>query len=173
MEIWLSGVIHMISRRASRTLSAFWLFSAVFALLLMPGSAQQAAQAAEKGSLTIETSTGRHEFEIEFVARAEDRARGLMYRKAVPEGTGMLFDFYREGPVGFWMKNTYVPLDMIFIRENGAVARVEHRTKPLSEKVIPSGVPVRYVLEVVAGTARKLNIQPGDRVVSQFMSAGK
>ncbi|WP_321504128.1 DUF192 domain-containing protein [Breoghania sp.] len=119
------------------------------------------------------TSTGRHQFDVEFVARPEDRARGLMYRKSVPEGTGMLFDFYREGPVGFWMKNTYVSLDMVFIRENGAVARVEHDTKPLSEKVIPSGVPVRYVLEVVAGTARKLNIQPGDKVMSGFMSAGE
>ncbi|WP_321340888.1 DUF192 domain-containing protein [Breoghania sp.] len=123
--------------------------------------------------LTIVTSTGRHAFKVEFVSDEQARARGLMYRKSVPEGTGMLFDFHREGPVSFWMKNTYVSLDMIFIRENGAVARVEHDTTPLSEKVIPSGVPVRYVFEVVAGTAKRLNIQPGDKVVSEYIPASR
>ncbi len=163
----------MISRHVSRSLSLVGLLSAFFVLLVMPGLPGWTAQAAEKGPLTVVTSAGRHDFDVEFVSSPQDRARGLMYRKSVPEGTGMLFDFYREGPVGFWMKNTYVSLDMIFIRENGAVARVEHNTKPLSEEVIPSGVPVRYVLEVVAGTAKRLNIQPGDKVVSEFIPASR
>src|SRR6266403_1932904 len=70
-------------------------------------------------------------------------------------GRGMLFDFKREQPVAMWMQNTYVSLDMIFIRDDGRIARIAESTEVLSERVIPSGVPVRAVLEVVAGTAKK------------------
>ena len=84
-------------------------------------------EAAETVPLTVATSTGRHDFKVEVVATPEDRAMGLMYRKSVPEGTGMLFDFQYQQPVSFWMKNTYVSLDMIFIRENGAIARIAPR----------------------------------------------
>ncbi len=87
-----------------------------------------------------------------------------MYRKELPEGRGMLFDFKREQEVGFWMKNTYIPLDMIFIRADGTIRRIAANTEPLSERMVPAGGPVRYVLEVIGGTARKLGIEPGDKV---------
>jgi uncharacterized membrane protein (UPF0127 family) len=83
----------------------------------------------------------------------------------------MLFDFGEERIVVMWMKNTYVPLDMIFIRADGTIARIAENTTPLSEAQISSGTPVKGVLEVVAGTARKYGIAPGDRVGHRFFSA--
>ncbi|HEU5274753.1 MAG TPA: DUF192 domain-containing protein, partial [Xanthobacteraceae bacterium] len=82
----------------------------------------------------------------------------------------MLFDFKQEQPVSMWMKNTYVPLDMIFIRDNGRIARIAENTEVLSERIISSGQPVRAVLEVVAGTARKYGIAPGDKVAYPIFS---
>ena len=76
----------------------------------------------------------------------------------------MLFDFQREQEVSFWMQNTYISLDMIFIRGDGRILRVVENTEPLSTRLIPSGGQIRGVLEVIAGTARKLGIKPGDRV---------
>jgi uncharacterized membrane protein (UPF0127 family) len=81
----------------------------------------------------------------------------------------MLFDFQRDQDVGFWMQNTYIPLDMIFIKGDGRILRIAENTEPMSTKVIPSGGPVRFVLEVIAGTARKLGIAPGDRVASPLI----
>jgi len=93
-----------------------------------------------------------------------ERQKGLMYRKELPEGRGMLFDFGRDQEVAMWMQNTYVSLDMIFIQSDGRILRIAENTEPQSTKIIASGGPVRGVLEVVAGTARKLGIAPGDRV---------
>jgi uncharacterized membrane protein (UPF0127 family) len=87
-----------------------------------------------------------------------------MYRRELPEGRGMLFDFQAEQPVAFWMKNTYIPLDMIFIRKDGRILRIAENTEPLSERLVPSGGPVLAVLEVIGGTAKKLGIAAGDRV---------
>jgi uncharacterized protein len=87
-----------------------------------------------------------------------------MFRKNLPDGQGMLFDFKREQDVSFWMQNTYIPLDMIFIRGDGSILRIVENAEPLSTRLIPSGGPVLAVLEVIGGTARKLGIAPGDRV---------
>ena len=121
-------------------------------------------RAATTGTLEIASKTGVHSFTVEVVATDEERARGLMYRREVPEGHGMLFDFKSEQPVSFWMKNTYVPLDMIFIRADGRILRIAENTKPMSEDLVPSGGPVLAVLEVVAGTAKKFGIAAGDTV---------
>ena len=122
------------------------------------------AQTANLQKIEIATKGGTQSFLVEIAADDEQRARGLMYRKELPEGRGMLFDFKREQEVGFWMKNTYIPLDMIFIREDGSIRRIAANTEPLSERTVPAGGPVRYVLEVIGGTARKLRIEPGDKV---------
>jgi uncharacterized protein len=114
--------------------------------------------------LEIVTKTGVHTFAVEMAITPEDQAKGLMFRRELPEGQGMLFDFGREQPATFWMKNTYVSLDMIFIRADGRILRIAENTVPLSEALVASGGPVRAVLEVVAGTARKLGIAQGDRV---------
>jgi uncharacterized membrane protein (UPF0127 family) len=85
----------------------------------------------------------------------------------------MLFDFQAEQPVAFWMKNTYIPLDMIFIRKDGRILRIAENTEPLSERLVPSGGPVLAVLEVIGGTAKKLGLAPGDRVSYPIFSGGK
>ena len=107
--------------------------------------------------------------EAELLRLDEERSRGLMFRRSVPEGTGMLFDFKRDQDVSFWMKNTYVSLDMIFIRGDGRILRIAENTEPESERLVSSGGPVRAVLEVVAGTAKKFGIEPGDRVASPIL----
>jgi len=122
-------------------------------------------------SLEIATRSGVHSFSVEVVATEEERQKGLMFRKQLPEGTGMLFDFKVEAPVSFWMKNTYIPLDMIFIRGDGRIASIAENTEPLSERLIPSNGPVRGVLEVIGGTAKKLGIRPGDRVAHPIFSS--
>jgi uncharacterized membrane protein (UPF0127 family) len=109
-------------------------------------------------------------FAVEVVSNDADRAKGLMYRKELPQGRGMLFDFQREQDIAMWMKNTYIPLDMIFIAGDGRIRRIAENTEPLSERIIPSGGPVRGVLEVIGGTARKLGLSPGDRVAHPIFS---
>ena len=122
------------------------------------------AMAADPRVVEIATKTGVHAFAVELATTDAERAQGLMNRKELPEGQGMLFDFHRDQEVGFWMRNTYIPLDMIFIRSDGRIMRIAENTEPLSEKIVPSTTPVRGVLEVIAGTARKLGIAVGDRV---------
>ena len=115
-------------------------------------------------TLEIASKRGVHVFTVELAATDAERSRGLMFRKSLPAGHGMLFDFKQDQVVAMWMRNTYVSLDMIFIRADGTIARIAENTEPLSERVVSSGVPVRAVLEVVAGTARRLGLAPGDRV---------
>ncbi len=122
--------------------------------------------AAGEQTLEIASKTGVHIFSVEIADNDADRAKGLMYRKELPEGRGMLFDFHRDQEVSFWMQNTYIPLDMIFIRGDGQILRIEENTVPLSTRMIPSRGAVRAVLEVIGGTSRKLGIAPGDRVAS-------
>ncbi|POR43546.1 hypothetical protein CRT23_07890 [Methylobacterium sp. V23] len=93
-----------------------------------------------------------------------ERSRGLMYRRTMAPDHGMLFDFEASAPVAMWMKNTYLPLDMLFIRADGTIAKIAADTEPLSTKVIPSNEAVLSVLELNAGTAARLRIHAGDRV---------
>jgi len=122
------------------------------------------AWAAELKTLEIASKTGVHVFAVEIADTDATREKGLMFRKSLPEGQGMLFDFHEEQPVGFWMQNTYIPLDMIFIRGDGSILRIAENTEPLSTRIIPSGGPVRAVLELIGGSARKFGIAPGDKV---------
>jgi uncharacterized membrane protein (UPF0127 family) len=128
-------------------------------------------RATEQQVVEIATRTGVHVFSVELAATDADRARGLMYRQQLPEEHGMLFDFEREEPVAMWMHDTYIPLDMIFIRGDGRILRIAERTEPLSDRIIPSGGPVRAVLEVAGGTAKKLGIAPGDRIGHPIFSS--
>jgi len=130
------------------------------------------AKAAGQDTIEIVTRTGVHAFSVELATNAAERAVGLMYRKQLPEGHGMLFDFHEDQPVQFWMHNTYISLDMIFIAGDGRVVHVAENAKPMSDDLIPSGRPARAVLEVIAGTARKFGIAPGDRVTGSFFGKG-
>jgi uncharacterized protein len=129
------------------------------------------AGAAEQGTLEIATKSGVRIFSVELAVTDEERAKGLMNREQVPDGYGMLFDFKEEQQVSMWMKNTLVSLDMIFIRDDGRIARIAERTEVKSEKIISSGSPVRAVLEVVAGTAKKFGIAPGDKVAHPIFNS--
>lgn len=120
--------------------------------------------AARTEPLAIATRGGRRAFKVEVMRTDADRARGLMFRKTMAADRGMLFDFEQVQPVTMWMKNTYLSLDMVFIRPDGTVARIAADTEPLSTRVISSNEPVLAVLELNAGTAEKLGIRPGDRV---------
>ena len=142
---------------------SFFVFALSLLMLPVPGPAGRLA-AAELQPLEIASRTGVHVFGVEMAVTPEQQARGLMFRRQLPEGQGMLFDFQREQPASFWMKNTYISLDMIFIRGDGRILRIAENTVPLSEALVPSGGPVRAVLEVIAGTAKKLGIAAGDRV---------
>ena len=163
-----TGIALAPSRQPVR--KALTRIAAIATTLLLVGWAVVAAPARAAGQDTIEivTRTGVHAFAVELATNEAERAVGLMFRKELPEGRGMLFDFHEDQPVQFWMHNTYIPLDMIFIARDGRIVRVAENAKPMSDDLVPSGRPVRAVLEVIAGTARKLGIAAGDRVVGSF-----
>ena len=114
--------------------------------------------------LTIVGGGGRHAFQVEVARNDAERAQGLMYRRSLAPDRGMLFDFARVQPISMWMQNTYIPLDMLFIRLDGSVARVAENAEPLSTRTVPSGEPVLAVLELIGGSAARLGIKAGDRV---------
>jgi hypothetical protein len=124
------------------------------------------ARALEAGTepLTIVTASGPHQFAVEVMRTPPQLEKGLMFRRFLPADRGMLFDFKVEQPVMMWMKNTYIPLDMIFIGKSGRVVSIAADTEPLSEHIIPSGGPVLAVLEVNAGTAARIGLKVGDKV---------
>ena len=119
----------------------------------------------ESGNLAIVTDDGRHEFNVELALTPEQRSQGLMYRREMAGDAGMLFDFGPGyGRASMWMKNTFIPLDMLFIKPDGEIESIAERTTPHSLEAISSRGPVRYVLELTGGTAARLGIAPGDRV---------
>lgn len=127
------------------------------------------ASAADAG-LDIITSTGQHHYEVEIAADQTSREHGLMDRREMAADHGMLFEFQTREPVTFWMKDTYLSLDMVFIDADGRVARVFENAKPLSEKLIPSIAPVTGVLELNAGQAKAIKLKSGDKVEFPFFS---
>jgi hypothetical protein len=124
------------------------------------------AGAAER--LQIVTASGTHEYQVEIAADDATREHGLMNRRYMPSDRGMLFEFDREAPVSFWMKNTYIPLDMIFISRAGVVTNIVAEAEPLSERVIPSGPPCAAVLELNGGAAAAIGLKVGDKVRYPF-----
>jgi hypothetical protein len=147
-------------------LAAAFAFALVLAALV-----GVTAQGAEADSLEIVTSTGRHPFQIEIANNDATRERGLMDRRYMAADHGMLFEFDREAPVAFWMKNTYIPLDMIFIAPSGVVTHIAANAEPLSERVIPSGGPCVAVLELNGGTAASIGLKVGDKVHHPFFKS--
>jgi uncharacterized protein len=120
--------------------------------------------------LIVGTDTGERKFTIEVADDASERSRGLMYRETMDDDHGMLFVFDQERPVGFWMKNTPMPLDLVFIDGGGTVKAVL-KGEPFSEAVISPGVPVHFVLELKAGTAAANHVEDGDKVRHPAISA--
>jgi uncharacterized protein len=134
----------------------------LFALALL---AQANALATGAGTLVLKTATGDHNFNIEVATTKEEQALGLMFRRSLPEDAGMLFIYRPPQPAAMWMKNTLIPLDMVFISPDGSVLRIETHTEPFSTKVIPSEGEISAVLELNAGQADKIGLKRGDKVV--------
>ncbi len=126
----------------------------------------------ETSTLVVVTVRGRSAFTVELALSEAQRVQGLQGRRRLAADAGMLFDFQGTGPVMMWMKDTYVPLDMLFIDSGGRVVNIAEHTVPLSFTAIRSAGPVRAVLELNAGTAARLGIRPGDRVLHSIFGAG-
>jgi uncharacterized membrane protein (UPF0127 family) len=122
------------------------------------------ASAAFAEPLVVHAGGSAYKFEVEIVTTPETRAQGLMFRKALAANAGMLFLYPGEQPVSFWMKNTLIPLDMLFLKADGSIAHIAHNAVPMDETPIDSGASVKAVLEVKGGTATALGIKEGDRV---------
>lgn len=122
--------------------------------------------------LSIETARGPVNFRVELASSSSEHATGLMFRTAMAPDAGMLFDFHRPTSIAFWMKNTILPLDMIFIRTDGTISTIHARAVPESETPIYSAEPIRAVLEVNAGRAEALGIEPEDRVEHAIFTLG-
>lgn len=146
--------------------------SALSALLLVATplagcAAREAAPAARADGLVelaIATAGGRRAFLVEMARTASEQERGLMFRTSLAADRGMLFPYSPPSPVSFWMKNTYIPLDMIFIRADGTIARIAENTVPESLDPVSAGEPVAAVLEIAGGNAAAQGIAVGDKV---------
>lgn len=115
--------------------------------------------------LRIETQSGQnHMFRTEIADTARAITTGMMHRPEMPPMTAMLFVFPQPGEVSFWMKNTLVPLDMLFIDAGGVIRHIHVNARPQDETLIPSQGPVKYVLEIPGGTVEQLKITPGDKI---------
>lgn len=123
--------------------------------------------------LTLETDKGRYAFKVEDADTDGKRETGLMCRKALAADRGMLFDFKRpKGDVAFWMRNTLIPLDIVFIRPDGRVLSIARNARPLDETPLPAGGVIRAVLELAGGRAAEIGLMPGDRVVHRIFPQG-
>ena len=148
-------------------------FMGLFICLLSAVSVGAETPAFRRETVTIVTASGETEFTAEIADSEALRQRGLMFRYTLPPDRAMLFDFGEARPVGMWMKNTYIALDMVFIRADGRVAAVAENTVPHSLEVIGSEEPVLAVLEVAAGTASRIGLKPGDKVYHRIFKSGE
>ena len=138
-----------------------------------PATAQVRIETFERAELTIETAAGqRHRFEVELALSRAQHAQGLMYRRDLAADAGMLFLYERDGMHSMWMRNTLIPLDMLFITRDGRIVHIAQRTVPGSLDAISSVGPIRGVLELNGGTAARLGLRPGDRVLYPVFGSG-
>jgi len=149
----------------------FMLRTSLYLMLFMGLSLVAGAAPAEdpnpvgpREALVVVSGKSSHAFKVEVVRREADRNRGLMFRESMADAHGMLFEYDPPQDVSFWMKNTYIPLDIIFIDARGRIIRIAENTVPFDLAPIPSGGAARGVLEIHGGLSRKLGIRAGDRV---------
>ncbi len=147
------------------------LWAALSMALLVTLAAGSPARSDGLEALQIVTAAGTHDFQVEIARDEASRARGLMDRRFMPADHGMLFEFDREAPEAFWMKDTYIPLDMIFISRAGIVTNIAANAEPLSERAMPSGPPCMAVLELNGGAAARIGLRVGDRVRHPFFKS--
>jgi len=115
--------------------------------------------------LTIMSATGPHRFKVELAETPEQMTQGLMFRTSLAPDAGMLFDYKEPTMATMWMRNTLIPLDMLFVDAQGRIVNIHERAVPQSDDVIAAAEPVRAVIELNGGTVARLGIEPGDRVI--------
>lgn len=157
-----------------RVLSRFVLCFSVFLAAAAATPPATAADTFQRSSLTVETASGgRFRFDVELAFTPAQQAQGLMFRDKMAPDAGMLFVYDRPQPAAFWMKNTLIPLDMLFIAEDGRIVNIHGRAVPHSEEAIRSAGPVKAILEINGGMSARLGIRPGDRVLHTALGNAK
>jgi uncharacterized membrane protein (UPF0127 family) len=169
-------MVRKLSLPGSVICAVFICFFTFMATLSPSGAADRAMMLpVDPAPLVAETSAGERSFTIEIADDPQERGAGLMFRETMDDDHGMLFVFERAQPVGFWMKNTPMPLDLLYIGDDGRVKEI-HRGEPFSEAPIESRVPIRFVLELKHGTARRTGVKEGDLlrhpIISQASGSG-
>jgi len=139
----------------------------VFALLLVAVPAW-ALETFGTSELTVQAASGPQKFSIELALTDAQMEQGLMFRRSMPANAGMLFDFKTPTNVTMWMKNTVIPLDMLFLDPQGRIIDIHERAVPFSTDIIASKFPARYVVELNGGTVARLGIKTGDQVTSPY-----
>lgn len=138
---------------------------ALFSLLLMAACLLSGnAEAMRREDMKLHTSKGIKVISVEITETQEEKMKGLMFRPSLPDNQGMIFAYDPPREITMWMRNTYIPLDMVFIRSDGIVHRIEAWTRPLSEEIIASRGDVAACLELAGGAAERIGLKPGDRV---------
>ncbi len=149
-------------------IAALFLFAQI--ALLLGGDAAVRAEM-RRDTLKLVTASGTHTFTIEVAETAAEKSRGLMFRRSLAADAGMLFPYTPPQEATMWMRNTYISLDMVFIRGDGTVHRIEANTEPFSEAIIASNGDVAAVLELAAGTAQRIGLKPGDKAINKLFGA--
>lgn len=119
----------------------------------------------DQGIVVVSTTNGNHQFTVEIARSEQEQAYGLMNRQSLAPDRGMIFPYQAPQDVSFWMRDTFIPLDLIFIAPGGRIFQIEESAVPLSLEPIPSGEKIQAVLEIAGGRAAELGIAPGDTVV--------
>src|SRR5581483_5058852 len=149
-----------LSSLGRAALGAAWLLVVLVLTASLPGP----ADAMRRETMKLVTRSATHTIDVEITETAQEKAQGLMFRTRLADSNGMLFFYDHPQEITMWMRNTYIPLDMVFIRADGVVHRIEARTEPLSEDIIASRGDVVACLELAGGAAERLGLKPGDRV---------
>jgi uncharacterized membrane protein (UPF0127 family) len=149
-----------------------WFLLLPLLLAVVPNVARAQLAQFPTAELTIVTASGPHKFTIELATSPAQMEQGLMFRQSLAPDAGMLFDFATPSMATMWMKNTLIPLDMLFVDSTGHIVNIHERAVPRSLDTIAAAAPVRAVIELNGGTAARLGIKPGDRVIYPIFGAG-
>jgi uncharacterized protein len=151
---------------------AVLLLPLLLAVFMLGAAGNPQPQQYASAELTIVSASGAHRFHVELAETPTQMEHGLMFREELAPDAGMLFDFKQPTMATMWMENTLIPLDMLFVGENGHIVNIHERAVPQSRAIIAAAAPVRAVIELNGGTAARLGIKPGDRVIFPIFSSG-
>ena len=160
-------------RSFDRAIPRVALFAFVVAALVCAMTVMSPAYALRRESMILVAGGVEKKISVEITESSEEKARGLMFRTSLADDQGMLFFYDTPQDITMWMRNTYISLDMVFIRADGVIQRIEARTEPLSESIISSGGNVVACLELAGGAAERMGLKAGDRVLHKLFKNAK